>query len=57
VDTLNNGGRIAFPAPPAGGSFTPHTLTVHDWNGNGGTVVMGVEANGTAFHADRLIVD
>jgi outer membrane autotransporter protein len=58
VDTLNNGGHIYFPAPPpAGGHFTPHSLTVHDWNGNGGTVAMGVEANGTAFHADRLIVD
>ncbi|RPD94274.1 autotransporter outer membrane beta-barrel domain-containing protein [Candidatus Pantoea deserta] len=55
VDTLTNAGSIVFAAPT--GTFTPHTLTVTNLVGNGGTITLNTVAGDSSSPADKLIID
>ncbi|MDY0928884.1 AIDA repeat-containing protein [Enterobacter sp. CFBP8995] len=55
VDTLTNAGSIVFV--PSQGAFTPHTLTVTNLAGNGGTITLNTVAGDSSSPIDKVIVD
>ena len=55
VDNLTNAGSIVFAAPV--GAFTPHTLTVANLAGNGGTITLNTIAGDSSSPIDKVIID
>ncbi|WP_238494041.1 AIDA repeat-containing protein, partial [Pantoea ananatis] len=55
VNNLTNDGRIVF-APPSG-AFTPHTLTVSNFTGSGGTLTLNTVAGDSSSPTDKVVID
>ncbi|WP_205950496.1 AIDA repeat-containing protein [Pantoea stewartii] len=55
VNTLTNAGKIVFI--PTSGAFTPHTLTVTNFIGNGGLLTLNTVAGDTNSLVDHVIID
>ncbi|MEJ1269056.1 AIDA repeat-containing protein [Pantoea ananatis] len=55
VNNLTNDGHIVF-APPSG-AFTPHTLTVSNFTGSGGTLTLNTVAGDSGSPTDKVVID
>lgn len=57
VDDVNLAGTITFAAPDSIPMSNGHTLTVNNWNGQGGTVVMNTVLGDDTSATDRIVVN
>lgn len=55
VDNLTNAGSIVFV--PSQGAFTPHTLTVTNLIGSGGTITLNTVVDDSSSPTDKLVID
>ncbi|SFN06924.1 antigen 43 [Izhakiella capsodis] len=55
VNNLTHAGSITFV--PAQGSFTPHTLTVKNLTGKGGTVTLNSVLGDSSSPGDKIVID
>nr|WP_210451180.1 AIDA repeat-containing protein [Pantoea ananatis] len=55
VNNLTNAGSIVFA--PSSGTFTPHTLTVSNFTGSGGTLTLNTVAGDSSSPSDRVVID
>ncbi|WP_275235438.1 AIDA repeat-containing protein [Pantoea ananatis] len=55
VNNLTNAGSIVFA--PSSGTFTPHTLTVSNFTGSGGTLTLNTMAGDSSSPTDKVVID
>ncbi|MGX9315653.1 autotransporter domain-containing protein, partial [Pantoea ananatis] len=55
VNNLTNAGNVVF-APPSG-AFAPHTLTVSNFTGSGGTLTLNTVAGDSGSPTDKVVID
>lgn len=55
LDTLTHAGTINFIDPV--GQYLPSTLTVHNLDGQGGTIILNTELSNSQSLTDRLVID